>query len=136
MYCQQQAAKTDLYDVGDRRFVSSIRVLSKTAKNSSFWDFSRTPGNFRENQKVVQNRVISRVFKLFYFPLKGAIFQIGGFTRNQFDGNVTWVRIPPCPPEEPPWKHSVSKGVLLSYRLSEIGRVAPMVATANGAAAV
>ena len=24
---------------------------------------------------------------------------ITGLTRNQFDGNVTWVRIPPTPPE-------------------------------------
>ncbi|SBW00645.1 hypothetical protein KL86CLO1_11370 [uncultured Eubacteriales bacterium] len=98
MYCQQQAVKTVLYDVRDRHFVSSIRVLSKTEKNSSFWDLTRTPDKFKENQKVVRNRMISRVFKLFYFPLKGAIFQIGGFTRNQFARKRTRVRIPPSPP--------------------------------------
>ena len=26
---------------------------------------------------------------------------ITGLTRNQFDGNVTWVRIPPAPPQTP-----------------------------------
>ena len=25
---------------------------------------------------------------------------ITGLTRNQFDGNVTWVRIPPAPPQQ------------------------------------
>ena len=31
-------------------------------------------------------------------PWSGIEVVITGLTRNQFDGNVTWVRIPPAPP--------------------------------------
>ena len=41
---------------------------------------------------------------------------ITGLTRNQFEGNLTWVRIPPCPPK---WKTGLRAGFLLCHIAEE-----------------
>ena len=60
-----------------------------------------TAFSIQRGAESLETRRFSGYCTFSYLPSNSARFGFHHLTRNQFDGNVTWVRIPSSPPTEP-----------------------------------